>query len=45
MSTLPVSDDTQSSENLPFAVPCRTLDTTAALRWLRLGGADKNEEG
>ena len=40
MSTLPVSDAPQSPENLPFVVPCRTLDTAAPLRWLRLGWAD-----
>lgn len=40
MSTLPVSDVPQSPENLPFVVPCRTLDMAAPLRWLRLGWAD-----
>ncbi len=40
MSVLPVSDAPQSPENLPFVVPCRTLDTAAPLRWLRLGWAD-----
>ena len=40
MSTLPVSDSPQSPENMPFVAPCRTLDTTAPLRWLRLGWAD-----
>lgn len=40
MSTLPVPDNAQSPENLPFVVPCRTLGTTAPLRWLRLGWAD-----
>ncbi|MEW6591382.1 MAG: DUF2189 domain-containing protein [Pseudomonadota bacterium] len=40
MSTLPVSEAPQSPENLPFVVPCRTLETTAPLRWLRLAWAD-----
>lgn len=40
MSTLPVSDPAESPENLPFVVPCRTLDRTAPLRWLRLGWGD-----
>lgn len=40
MSTLPVSDTPQSPENMPFVAPCRTLELTAPLRWLRLGWAD-----
>lgn len=40
MSTLPVSEVPPSPENLPFVVPCRTLDTAAPLRWLRLAWAD-----
>ena len=40
MSTLPVSEAPESPENLPFVVPCRTLDMAAPLRWLRLGWAD-----
>lgn len=40
MSTLPVSDNPQSPENLPFVAPCRTLDMAAPLRWLRLAWAD-----
>ncbi len=40
MSTLPVPDNPSSPENLPFVVPCRTLDAAAPLRWLRLGWAD-----
>ncbi len=30
----------QAPENMPFAAPCRALDTTAPLRWLRLGWSD-----
>jgi uncharacterized membrane protein len=40
MSTLPVSEAPESPENLPFVVPCRTLDMAAPLRWLRLGWVD-----
>lgn len=40
MSSLPVSDSPQSPENMPFAAPCRSLETTAPLRWLRLAWAD-----
>jgi uncharacterized membrane protein len=40
MSTQPVSDTPQSSENMPFVAPCRTLGLAAPLRWLRLGWAD-----
>jgi len=40
MSTLPVPEVPQAPENLPFVVPCRTLDTRAPLRWLRLAWAD-----
>ena len=40
MSTLPVSGTPQSPENMPFVAPCRTLELTAPLRWLRLGWAD-----
>ncbi|MFZ5575147.1 MAG: DUF2189 domain-containing protein [Pseudomonadota bacterium] len=40
MSTLPVPEAPQAPDNLPFVVPCRTLDTAAPLRWLRLGWAD-----
>ncbi len=40
MSSLPVSESPQSPENLPFVAPCRTLDTAAPLRWLRLAWAD-----
>ena len=36
----PVSTIPPSPENLPFVVPCRTLATTAPLRWLGLGWAD-----
>lgn len=38
--SLPVSDSPQSPENMPFVAPCRTLETMAPLRWLRLGWAD-----
>jgi uncharacterized membrane protein len=40
MSSAPVSETPDTPENLPFAAPCRTLDTFAALRWLRLGWSD-----
>lgn len=40
MSTLPVSESPRSPENLPFVVPCRTLDMAAPLRWLRLAWTD-----
>lgn len=40
MSASPASDPAQSPENMPFAAPCRTLEMTAPLRWLRLGWAD-----
>ena len=40
MSTLPVSEAPRSPEDMPFVAPCRTLEMTASLRWLRLGWAD-----
>src|SRR5512139_483912 len=40
MSSSPVSDTPQSPENMPFVAPCRTLELTAPLRWLRLGWTD-----
>jgi uncharacterized membrane protein len=40
MSASPASDTPQSPENMPFVAPCRTLEMTAPLRWLRLGWAD-----
>ena len=40
MPTSPVSEVPPSPENMPFAAPCRTLDSAAPLRWLRLGWAD-----
>lgn len=40
MSASPVSDTSQTPENMPFVAPCRTLEMTAPLRWLRLGWAD-----
>ncbi len=40
MSTLPVSESTQSPENMPFVAPCRALEMSAPLRWLRLGWSD-----
>lgn len=40
MSELPVSDTPTPPENMPFVAPCRTLDTAAPLRWLRLGWGD-----
>ena len=40
MSTLPDSNTPASPEEMPFVAPCRVLDATAPLRWLRLGWAD-----
>jgi uncharacterized membrane protein len=40
MSESPASDSPQSPENMPFVAPCRTLELTAPLRWLRLGWSD-----
>lgn len=40
MPSTPVSETPATSDSLPFAAPCRTLDTLAPLRWLRLGWAD-----
>jgi len=40
MSTLPVSEVPPSPENLPFVVPCRSLDMAAPVRWLSLGWGD-----
>lgn len=40
MPASPVSEVPPSPENMPFAAPCRTLDSAAPLRWLRLGWAD-----
>lgn len=40
MSLLPSTDDVPAPENMPFVAPCRTLELTAPLRWLRLGWAD-----
>ena len=33
-------DKAPKPEELPFAAPCKTLETTAALRWLKLGWQD-----
>jgi len=40
MPASPASEVPPSPENMPFAAPCRTLDSAAPLRWLRLGWAD-----
>lgn len=40
MSTSTEQDTPQPPENMPFVAPCRTLETGAPLRWLRLGWAD-----
>lgn len=40
MPALPAAEAPSSPENMPFAAPCRTLDRTAPLRWLRLGWTD-----
>lgn len=43
MSALPVSNSPQPPENIPFVAPCRTLEITAPLRWLRLAWADMRQ--
>ncbi len=40
MSILPDTNSLKSAEDMPFAAPCRTLEITAPLRWLRLGWID-----
>ncbi len=40
MAEIHASDSPESPENLPFVAPCRTLELTAPLRWLRLGWDD-----
>lgn len=40
MPASPVTEVPPTPENMPFAAPCRTLDRSAPLRWLRLGWAD-----
>lgn len=40
MSELSESGMPESPENKPFVAPCRTLEMTAPLRWLRLGWQD-----
>lgn len=40
MSILPDTNSLKSAEDMPFAAPCRTLEITAPLRWLRLGWMD-----
>ncbi len=40
MSTQPVTESAEAPTERPFPAPCRTLQATAPLRWLRLGWAD-----
>ena len=40
MSILPDTNSLKSAEDMPFVAPCRTLEITAPLRWLRLGWMD-----
>lgn len=40
MSALPGSDTPKPTEPMPFVAPCRTLEMTAPLRWLRMGWND-----
>jgi hypothetical protein len=40
MSMQPLSDPSETPAEMPFPAPCRTLQTSAPLRWLRLGWAD-----
>ena len=40
MAASPDIDVPPSPDNMPFVAPCRSLDTAAPLRWLRLGWAD-----
>jgi len=40
MSDLPDTNPSNSAEDMPFVAPCRTLDMSAPLRWLRLGWMD-----
>lgn len=34
------ASEQHSPENMPFVAPCRTLEFSAPLRWLRLGWKD-----
>lgn len=40
MSNLPENKVIKAAEDIPFVAPCRTLEITAPLRWLRLGWID-----
>ena len=40
MSKLPAPSPVESTPDMPFAAPCRTLDMHAPLRWLILGWQD-----
>lgn len=40
MPNLPDANPTPPAQNMPFVAPCRTLEVTAPLRWLRLGWKD-----
>jgi uncharacterized membrane protein len=40
MSNMPESPSAESAKDMPFVAPCRTLEMTAPLRWLRLGWKD-----
>lgn len=40
MSNLPDKNSLKPAEDMPFVAPCRILDMSAPLRWLRLGWKD-----
>jgi hypothetical protein len=40
VSKAPTQNEPETPEGKPFVAPCRTLEATAPLRWLRLGWAD-----
>lgn len=40
MSNLPDQNTFKAAEDMPFVAPCRTLEISAPLRWLRLGWQD-----
>lgn len=40
MSNLPDTNSSESAKDMPFVAPCRALEMTAPLHWLRLGWTD-----
>lgn len=40
MSTQPITNSSETPAEMPFPAPCRKLELTAPLRWLRLGWQD-----